>query len=280
MVQLVGGGSGVVDRLVSQSMTKSSRGSGPNVVASALLAFGEELDAIEASRLTTVLTNNEPANEFLVGNDWAFLCGVICDYQMPADRAWATPFNLAARLGGWSVELVAHSEDAVSEAFLGPPAIHRFPNQTAVFVVDGARRVLDHYGGDAGAVWRGTPTARDLQQRLQEFKGISQKKAAMAVEILYAQLGVEIAEMWGSDIAYDVHVRRVMLRAGLADRDTVTHMVERARELHPQRPGALDLPMWEIGRTWCHKSTPNCDECVISSVCPRLVSAAASVKGA
>lgn len=261
-------------------MNDSSRGSGSQAVTSALLAFGDRLDAIEASRLTTVLTNNAQANAFLVGDDWAFLCGVICDYQMPADRAWATPFNLAQRLGGWSVELVAGSESAVASGFLGPPAIHRFPNQTAGFVVDGARRVIDEYGGDAGSVWSDRPTARELQRRLEAFKGISQKKAAMAVEILYAQLGVEIAEMWGSDIAYDVHVRRVMLRTGLAAKDTVTHMVQRARDLHPERPGALDLPMWEIGRTWCHKTAPECDACILSPVCPRLVAAAASVKGA
>jgi uncharacterized HhH-GPD family protein len=261
-------------------MVKSPRGSGSGAVVEALLAFGDELDAIEASRLTTVLTNNAPANDFLVADDWAFLCGVICDYQMPADRAWATPFNLSQRIGGWSVELIATHPERVAAAFLGPPAIHRFPNQTSSFVIDGARRVLDEYDGDAGAVWNDRPTARELQRRLEAFKGISQKKAAMAVEILFAQLGVDIADMWGSDIAYDVHVRRVMLRSGLAERDTVTHMVERARELHPERPGALDLPMWEIGRTWCHKTDPDCDECVISQACPRLVSAAASVKGA
>jgi uncharacterized HhH-GPD family protein len=261
-------------------MAASTRGTGFKSVTAALLAFGDDLDAIEASRLTTVLTNNPQANEFLVSDDWAFLCGVICDYQMPADRAWATPYNLAQRLGAWSVEAVAHDRDAVVGAFLGPPAIHRFPNQTSGFVVDGARRVLEEYDGVAGAIWGDRPTARELQSRLEAFKGISQKKAAMAVEILFAQLGVDIAEMSGSDIAYDVHVRRVMLRTGLAERDNVSHMVDRARELHPKRPGALDLPMWEIGRTWCHKSNPECGACVISAVCPRLVGAASSVRGA
>jgi len=41
------------------------------------------------------------------------------------------------------------------------------------------------------------------------FSGIGQKKAAMAVEILERDLGVTIRELKGSDIAYDVHVRRV-----------------------------------------------------------------------
>lgn len=258
----------------------------PNAVAEdaevvgALLRFGDELDAVEASRLTTVLTNHPEANRLLVTDAWGFLCGVICDYQMPADRAWATPYHLAERLGTWSVEAVASRPRDVHAAFVGPPAIHRFPNQTTGFVVDGARRVLDDYDGDATAVWAGRPTARELQARLVAFKGVSQKKAAMAVEILYAQLGVDISEMEGSDIAFDVHVRRVMLRTGLAERDHMAHMVERARQLHPERPGALDLPMWEIGRTWCHKREPRCELCVISSECPRKVAAGNAVRGA
>ena len=259
--------------------TRSSTSPTSDVV-SALLAFGDELDAIEASRLSTVLTTNEPANRLLVEDPWGFLCGVICDYQMPADRAWATPYNLAQRLGGFDVGLIAGDPERVRSAFLGPPAIHRFPNQTSGFVVDGARRVIEHYGGDAANVWNDVPTARELQARLIEFRGISQKKAAMAVEILYAQFGVDIAEMQGSDVAYDVHVRRVMLRAGLAERDAVGHMVDRARELHPDRPGALDLPMWEIGRTWCRRREPLCDLCVISEVCPKDIARGTPVTGA
>jgi endonuclease III len=71
-----------------------------------------------------------------------------------------------------------------------------------------------------------------------------------------------------------------MLRTGLADRDQVTHMVEAAREAHPERPGALDLPMWEIGRTWCHKRDPECGACVMAPVCPKHVDRASSVSGA
>ena len=259
--------------------TRSSDASEQAVVRD-LLVFGEELDAIEASRLSTVLTVHEEANDLLVNDAWGFLCGVICDYQMPADRAWATPYHLAQRLGTWSVEAVASRPGDVHRAFLGPPAIHRFPNQTTGFVIDGARRVIDEYGSDAASVWNDEPTARELQDRFVQFKGISQKKAAMAVEILYAQLGVPIREMEGSDIAYDVHVRRVMLRTGLADRDDVRHMVEVARRLHPERPGALDLPMWEIGRTWCHKTDPACEACVLAVSCPQMVAAADGVRGA
>jgi hypothetical protein len=71
---------------------------------------------------------------------------------------------------------------------------------------------------DAANIWRNKPTAREVQQRLDAFPGIGQKKAAM-------------------DIAYDIHVRRVFLRTGLAQWDDLDHMlVAIAREANPDRP--------------------------------------------
>ena len=252
----------------------------PSLLVHEILEFRGVLAARDPNRTNPIFTDNDAANEFLISDDWAFLAGVIGDYQMPAERAWAVPYNLSQRLGGWSVELVAEDPNRILEAFLGPPALHRFPTQSARWLVAGAQRVIDDYDGVAGAVWNDRPTARELQARLNDFLGISQKKAAMAVEILNGQFGVDIRELAGSDIAYDVHVRRVMLRTGLAERDEVNHMVEAARLAYPDRPGALDLPMWEIGRTWCHARRPECTLCVIDDVCPKRVNAAAHVRGA
>ena len=53
----------------------------------------------------------------------------------------------------------------------------------------------------------------------------------MAVEILERDMRVSLADLTGSDIAYDVHVRRVFLRTGMVDRDEVGHMVDAARSL-------------------------------------------------
>jgi uncharacterized HhH-GPD family protein len=261
-------------------MGRGTASPGTSAVVRDLLGFRATLDEVEAGRDRTILTTDEPANRFLLSDEWAFLAGVICDYQMPAERAWATPYRLSQALGGWGVEFIAGRPKAVTAAFIGPPAIHRFPRQTASWVVDGARRVATSYRGEAGRIWLPHTPARTVRSRLAEFAGISQKKAAMAVEILYGQLGVPLAEMSGSDIAYDIHVRRVMLRTGLAADDDVRRMVEAARLHHPERPGALDLPMWEIGRRWCTKRAPDCVACPLAASCPKDVDAAAGVRGA
>ncbi len=246
----------------------------------AVLRHGDALATSNRSGVNGVLTADADANRLLVEDPFAFLVGVIVDYQMPAERAWSLPHRLKGRLHGWGPEYLAANPDEVHAAFMRSPKLHRFPTQTPRFVVAGAQRVLDEYGGDAGAIWSDSPTASLLQERLRQFMGISQKKAAMAVELLERDLGVAVRDLSGSDIAYDVHVRRVMLRTGLAHKDNVVHMVEVARALHPSRPGELDFPLWDIGRQWCHKQNPECDACTLESVCPQDIAAGNGIRGA
>jgi endonuclease-3 len=134
------------------------------------------------------------------------------------------------------------------------------------------KRVLDQYEGGASRIWNGNLTARQVYERLNRFLGIGQKKAAMAVEILERDLRVPILAMEGSDVAYDVHIRRVFLRTGLAQSDELSHIVSVARTLHPERPGEIDMPAWLIGRQWCHAGTPDCGACPLNFECPKIVS--------
>jgi hypothetical protein len=48
----------------------------------------------------------------------------------------------------------------------------------------------DRYGADDATIWAGNPTAGNLRARFNEFPGIGQKKAAMAVEILERHMRV------------------------------------------------------------------------------------------
>jgi len=145
------------------------------------------------------------------------------------------------------------------------------------WIVQAAEVVLHEYGGDAKRIWSDLPTAAELQLRFDRFPGIGQKKAAMAVEMVERDLRVPIRDMQGSDIAFDIHVRRVFLRTGLADRDDQAHMIAVARELHPERPGALDVPAWTVGKLWCHPGVPDCPACVLNEVCPRWIDRASTV---
>jgi endonuclease III len=77
-----------------------------------------------------------------------------------------------------------------------------------------------------------------------------------------------------------VHVRRVFLRTGFAERDDVHHMVAVARSVHPERPGALDNPAWDVGRRWCRPKDPDCAPCPLLRACARYIARGDGVTGA
>jgi endonuclease III len=110
-----------------------------------------------------------------------------------------------------------------------------------------------------------------VTERLSAFDGIGRKKAVMAVEILTRYFGMELAGRECGQVAYDVQVRRVFLRAGLVDRDSVGEIEAAAAAACPEAPGTLDLAAWLIGRQTCRPRRPTCDECRLGAVCPRLV---------
>jgi uncharacterized HhH-GPD family protein len=247
-------------------------------VGRALLAHADALaGALKIG--PTQFTPQEEADALVRNDAFAFLLAVIADMGIRAERAWAVPHELRERLGSLHPAGLASDPDSVRKAVQQPPKLHRFINLIPDWFVDAARLVLDKYGGDAGRLWSDEPTAVELRRRLEAFPGIGQKKAAMAVEIVARDLDKPLRQLEGSDVAYDVHLRRVFLRTGLATRDEVGHMVALARSLYPERPGALDLPAWDIGRRWCRPVDPDCQSCPINWACPRLLNAASGVRG-
>lgn len=252
----------------------------PAAVVRALLDFGATAQVELTNDDVPFFTPNALANQLVIDDPFAFLLAVIFDQGIVAERAWAAPSELKRRLGHLDPALLGRDVEGIAKAVATPPMLQRFINTIPPWIASAGQRVVREYGGDAGRIWGDEPTAKALQQRLEAFDGIGQKKAAMAVEILERDLKVPIRELQGTDIAYDVHVRRVFLRTGLAERDDRDHMIEQGRRLYPANPGAIDLPMWLIGRRWCRPGVPLCPECPLFGVCPRLIDRAADVRGA
>lgn len=245
-------------------------------VAAALLRHGSTLEPGSAEDALD-FTPNAEANELLRKDAFAFLTGVLFDQGIPAERAWTAPYLLQQRIGHLDPARIASNPEAVRRAVQMQPKLHRFVEKIPRWLVGAARRVQQNYGGGASAIWSDEPSAVELQQRLREFGGIGQKKAAMAVAILNRDLGVPIGRMEGGDVAVDVHIRRVFLRSRIADRDDRDSMIAVARALHPSWPGALDSPAWDIGRKWCHAGAPDCGGCPLTHVCPKDIERAARV---
>jgi uncharacterized HhH-GPD family protein len=162
-------------------------------IAAHLIQFGESAAGTSSSTPGTVaFTPIAEANDLLARDAFAFLVAVICDYQIPAERAWAVPYHLRERLGHLDPMRILAEPKRVAEAVGTRPSLHRYVQRVPEFIVEAARIVIDQYDGDAGRIWGDEPTAAQLQAQLRQFPGISQKKAAMAVEILERALATTL----------------------------------------------------------------------------------------
>jgi uncharacterized HhH-GPD family protein len=240
-------------------------------VARALRAYGDELAASGAAQVGGAFTDDAVADAFIKSVPEAFLIGVLFTQGIPAERAWAGPYRLAMRLGHFDLLRIAAEPESVARAVAAPPALHRFVRTLPGWIVAAARRLIEEYGGRAASVWPAGAHVLEVTERLRAFPGIGEKKAVMAAEILVRHFGVALEGAECGSVAYDVQVRRVFLRSGLADEDTPAAIREAARRACPEAPGTLDLAAWLIGRRWCRPRRPGCGECRLGDVCPRRV---------
>jgi uncharacterized HhH-GPD family protein len=224
------------------------------------------------------LTQDPAANALVHGDAFAFLVAVIADMGIRADRAWALPYLLGRRLGDLSPSLLRQDQDAIQAAVQQPPRLHRFASLLSDWLAQAAGIVVERYDGRADRLWSDQPTPMELRRRLEVFPGVGPKKAAMAVEVLARDLRVPLRPVTANDVTYDAHLRRVFLRTGLARQNEASHMVSVVRELYPNRPGALDVPAWDIGRRWCRPTGPDCPACPLNTACARLIRAGSRVR--
>jgi uncharacterized HhH-GPD family protein len=139
------------------------------------------------------LSQDADADALLDRDPLALLVGMLLDQQFPMERAFASPAELARRLGRDRLdtrELAEHDPDALVAVFTGPPALHRYPKAMAGRVQALARVLVDRYDGDAAAIWRDVPDGRELFRRLNALPGFGVQKAQIFVALLGKQRGV------------------------------------------------------------------------------------------
>lgn len=216
-------------------------------------------------------TTNKEANELILNNSNAFLFAVILDERIEAERAWEGPYLLKKRLGHIDPKKIMMIEtNKLVEICKIKPEIHFEYNKSAIRIKNASELLIKKYDGIAKNIWSNEPRTYDLFNRFKEFDGIGQKKASMAVNILVRDFGISaIGKKW-IDISNDGHVQRVFYRVGLVDVVDQKKIIETARNLYPEYPGALDLPTWLIGRNFCFPTKPNCKECPLKSCCLKV----------
>lgn len=231
------------------------------------------LELFEAPRTFHDFTGEPEADRLLNDIDrrpHAFVLACVMDRQMKTELAWLIPYRYMVKLGDFEFStLKGLTLEQIEELMTKPEPLHRFPNRMSENFYQAVRLVETRYDGDASRIWEGEPSSATVVYRFLEFKGIGPKIATMAANILARDFKVPFSDYYSIDVSPDVHVRRVFVRLGLTDpHPTVEQIIYRARALHPQFPGLLDLPAWEIGRNWCKARRLECLECYMSEVCP------------
>jgi uncharacterized HhH-GPD family protein len=132
------------------------------------------------------------ADALLDDNPMALLIGMLLDQQVPMETAFAGPKKIAGRIGGIDARLIADYDPEKFAALCSErPAVHRFPGSMAKRIQALAHEIVDHYDGDAAALWtQGDPDGAEVLRRLKALPGFGEQKARIFLALLGKQYGV------------------------------------------------------------------------------------------
>ncbi|GHC35834.1 HhH-GPD-type base excision DNA repair protein [Streptomyces cinnamoneus] len=139
------------------------------------------------------LAQQPDADALLSRSPLAALTGMLLDQQVPMEWAFTGPYTVATRLGRDDLdahEIAAYDPEAFVTLFSEKPAVHRYPGSMAKRVQQLCQYLVEHYDGDASAVWSDAADGRELLERLNALPGFGRQKAQIFLALLGKQFGV------------------------------------------------------------------------------------------
>ncbi|MFK0049127.1 HhH-GPD-type base excision DNA repair protein [Streptomyces sp. NPDC090741] len=143
--------------------------------------------------ITMRLAQQPEADELLGRSPLAALVGMLLDQQVPMEWAFSGPYTIAQRMGADDLDahaIAAQDPDSFAALLSEKPAVHRYPGSMAKRVQQLCAYLVEHYDGDAEAIWRDVRTGDELLKRLKELPGFGEQKAQIFLALLGKQLGV------------------------------------------------------------------------------------------
>ena len=143
------------------------------------------------ARGTLVVTGDPAADRLLNTDPLALVIGMLLDQQISIEWAFAGPLRLADRLGGAldAAQIAAMDPEELVAVACTKPAIHRFPAVMARRIHELCVHLVDEYGGDTAAVWRGVRRADRLAERLSALPGYGPEKVQIFTAVLAKRFG-------------------------------------------------------------------------------------------
>jgi uncharacterized HhH-GPD family protein len=150
--------------------------------------LGASLDLVTPVQLAT----SPEANDLLDRDPLALLIGMLLDQQVPMERAFTGPYEIARRLNGRldAATLASADPEELAAVFAQRPAVHRFPAAMAGRVQALCAYLVEHYDGQAARLWEDVPDGRELLRRLTALPGFGKQKAQIFLALLGKQRGV------------------------------------------------------------------------------------------
>lgn len=135
---------------------------------------------------TIYLTPDFRANEYLITSPLALVIGMLLDQQIPMERAFAGPKELANRIGfDLDAERISELDpEIVIAAFSKSPALHRFPRAMAERTQLLCTIIAKDYSNKADQVWDPTLGAEVVLKNLRKLPGFGEQKAKIFLALL------------------------------------------------------------------------------------------------
>jgi uncharacterized HhH-GPD family protein len=141
---------------------------------------------------TLCLAQDPDADALLTESPLALLFGMLLDQQIPMEKAFRGPKDIADRMGGLDVRQIADEDPERFAALVATrPAVHRFPGSMAKRLQTLAQYLVEHYDGDVTAIWTvGDPDGAEVLRRLKALPGFGEQKAKIFLALLGKQRAV------------------------------------------------------------------------------------------
>jgi uncharacterized HhH-GPD family protein len=140
------------------------------------------------------ITGDSDADDLLTTSPLALLLGMMLDQQVTMESAFRAPAVLNARLGGLDAKaIVAAGPEALTAAFVEKPALHRFPGSMATRAYALCEHLVEHYGGEADALWTSVDDGAALYARIRALPGFGDEKSKIFLALLAKRFDVRPA---------------------------------------------------------------------------------------
>lgn len=192
-----------------------------------------------------------------------FLLCCLLDWQMDSGLAWRNGERLVKDILGNPNDIwraITSVSETEWKSRYAEYKLHRFPAGHQRLWRIGAV-ILDKYDGDAARIWQGKELSPVLVDLLA--LGAGEQISRMIVGALR-----DCRQIRGSnDLKADMHVCRVLGRAFQGEPANPAVATELARQLDATDPWQLDWPLWNIGKSYCRPSSPDCERCYLAPHC-------------